>query len=109
MDIMKQVDIMDLITIEATVDRYGHLFIDFVSLDQTKRVVMDESVSRKIEDFVTSKTLGKSKGDTKILDYVKEYAGKMASESYKNGLLVLEDIPDEPEDPYAKHRKLGIN
>ncbi len=106
MDIMGKIDILDLVSINVTVDRFGHLFIDIACIEEGKQVVLSEEISRALGEKATEVALGKSKNDENVIGYIKEYTGKMLSEAYKNGLVEIEDIPDAKEDPYKKFRKV---
>jgi len=100
MNIMKKVDILDLINIEISVDAMGHLHVDFVSLDMAKQVIIDTQAMEVLNKTLTEKVVGKSPKDPNVIGYVKEFVGKMVSELYRNGLILLEDIPEAHDDPY---------
>lgn len=106
MDIMKHVDILDLVEVVIVVDNYGSMSIDFLCREPNKRVVIDENAKIKIERDIASKLVGKSKNDENALGYAKEFAGKMLSALYQNGLVELEDIPEAPDDPYKSLRNV---
>lgn len=110
-NILKHVDLLDLITVnifrgQATVGDPNPYVISVVPLDQTKRVVFDADALKALNNKLTEKIHGKNPSDPNTISYMKEFASRMISELYRNGLVLLEDIPDAKDDPYEQARKM---
>lgn len=101
---LKHIDILDLVTIDlyhtGVATMPGHVSVSFTPLEVTKRVIFDESAKKVLEEKILERAANKDLKDPKIANYIKEFAGRMLSELYKNGLVLLEEIPDAPNDPY---------
>ena len=110
MQILKNVDILDLVRI--------HIFrgqptkgdplpyrIEIQSIDESKRVIFDESALKVLNHRLTENVQKFDDGrDPRVRDYIEEFVGRMLTELYRNGLVELEEIPDSPDDPYADVR-----
>jgi hypothetical protein len=111
MHILKNVDILDLVRIHVYKEKPTRedplpyrVFIE--SIDSSKRIVFDEAALNILNQKVTERSQAFGDGrDPRIQDYIKEFVGRMVSELGKNGLAVIEDIPEGSEDPYATLRK----
>lgn len=109
-NILKNVDFLDLVRIHVypgqphPTDRHPFR-IEFESVDKTKRVVFDESSIRKMNEILTEKASQFHPSDPRVRGYLEEFAGRLASELYRNGLVELDDIPDAPDDPYTQAKK----
>lgn len=79
--------------------------VEVNSIDETKHVVFDTSALKKMNEILTEKAAQFNPSDPKLRDYLKEFVGRMVTELYRNDLVVLEDLPDQPDDPYEKIRK----
>ena len=111
MQILKNVDILDL---TRTHIYMGHtskedplpykVFIE--ALDPTKKVVFDESALQILNNKVTERVQQFDNGrDPRVVNYIKEFVGRMLTELYRNGLVELEDIPEGSDDPYMEVKK----
>ena len=108
MNIMDHVDVLDLIrinVIQPNIMDKGAFQIDLVALAPDKRVIVDPDALAVLEARLLEKTQEfKSIKDPRLVRYIKEFTGKMCSAWHRNGLLVLEDIPEASDDPYAAIR-----
>lgn len=111
MDILKHVDILDLITITVynpNLLNPREIQVDLKAIEEGKHVVVDEDSLVKLNEILTEKCKEfKNIKDPKIRKYIEEFVGRMCSEWHRHGLLIIEDIPEAPEDPYEKIRKQG--
>lgn len=114
MDIIKHVDILELIRIHvfrgepSRKDPLPYM-VEIEPLDKTKKIVFDEKALEVLNRKLTEKAQTFEDGrDPRIKDYIQEFVGRMVSELARNGLVGLEDIGDAPEDPYAHIRKQGV-
>jgi len=109
-DLLNNVDFLDRVRIHiypgkpSPGDHYPFR-IEFQSLDESKRVIFDESALKKMNEVLTEKAGQFHPSDPRVRGYLEEFAGRLAMELYRNGLADLEDLPDGPEDPYANIRK----
>lgn len=111
MQILKNVDILDLTRIHIYLGQPTRedplpykVFIEAV--DQTKKVVFDEDALKILNQKITDRVQQFDDGrDPRVVDYVKEFVGRMLTELYRNGLVELEDIPEGSDDPYAEVKK----
>lgn len=114
MEILKNVDILELVTIhvyrgDPTHDDPMPYRVMIESLDKGKKVVFDEKALQTMNYHLTEKAQQFQDGrDPRVKDYIQEFVGRMVSELAKNGLVVLEDVGDEKEDPYANLRKFPV-
>jgi hypothetical protein len=104
-NILKNVDIADLIVVNVykgkpQVGDPNPFIVAVDPIDQTKKVVFDESSLKVLNARLTEKLKDADSTNPNTVQYIKEFATKMVSEFYKNGLLEIVDIPDSPEDPY---------
>jgi hypothetical protein len=115
MDILKNVDILELVRIyvypgEPTREDPMPYRVEIQSIDPKKKVVFDEKALSVLNHRLTERAQEFDDGrDPRVVDYIKEFVGRMLSELSRNGLVVLDDISDEPEDPYAAVRKTTLN
>lgn len=111
MDIIKNVDILELIRIhvfqgEPTREDPMPYRVMIESLDQSKKVVFDEKALSIMNDKLTERAqLFEDGRDPRVTDYIQEYVSRMVSELHRNGLVELQEIGDVKEDPYASVRK----
>ncbi len=54
---------------------------------------------------ITEKARAMDIRDPKLMRYIEEFVGRLISELGRHDLVILEDAPDSPDDPYAKVRK----
>lgn len=109
-NILANVDILDLVVINVfkgtpTLQDPSPFVVTVDPLDQTKKVVFDPSALKVLNDKLTEKIAGSDAKDLNTVGFIKEFAGKMISGLYKNGLVIIEDIPDAVDDPYAEAKK----
>ena len=105
MDIMKHVDVLDLVTVKLYMPRPGFIAVDVRCHDEDKQVVFDPDALKKLNEVITEKVKGLDPRHPNVGGYIKEFVGKMLSELYRSGLAVIEDIPESKEDPYEEIRK----
>lgn len=106
-NILTNVDISDLITVNVY---KGNplpgdpcpLTVTVDPIDQTKRVVFDTDALKTMNAKLTEKIRGSDPKNPNTAQYIKEYVTKMVSGFYKNGLLIIEDMPEAPDDPYKE-------
>src|SRR3990167_10752782 len=109
-DILKNVDILDLINIsveKGQLQNLGKLNVNITPIDNTKQFFIDEKVKKTLEEEVCKRSGGLPISDTKTLIFVEEFVAKMISELYRHDLCGLENIPEPNEDPYKDLRKIN--
>ena len=110
---LKNVSIADLVTVhifKGIPTEFDKMPYEVVvdCLDRTKRVVFDVDALKVVNQKVTEKVQQFKDGrDPKVVEYIKEFVTRMLVELHKNGLVILEDIP-EAEDPYASVRNVKL-
>jgi len=111
MQVMTHVDILDLVKINVfkgtpTPIDPNPIRISIDPIDRNKNLVFDDGalnvLNRKMAEFVIERGLSIKEETT--FRYVEEFVGRMLSELHKNGLVLLEEAPDAPEDPYKDVR-----
>ena len=115
MDIMSKVDLLDLIKVNVFLDmevlsKENPLpyRVSISPLDESKRFIIDDDALKTLNQKITEKVQQFENGrDPRVVGYIKEFASRMISELSRNGLALLEDIPEAAEDHYAKLRNLG--
>jgi hypothetical protein len=110
-NILTNVDLSDLVVVNVykgtpTLQDPNPFVVAIDPIDSTKKVVFDSSALKTLNNRLTEKLAGADSTNPNTIQYIKEFVTKMASEFYKNGLLVLEDIPDSPDDPYQEAKKM---
>lgn len=108
---LKHVDILDLVVVnifkgKPSLQDPNPIVVAIDPIDPEKRVVFDPDALKVLNNKLTEKIRGSDSTNPNTIQYVKEFAGKMVSALYKNGLVLIEDIPDAAEDPYAAARKM---
>lgn len=103
-DIMKSVELSDLGNIEVAVFPQGHITINFVPLDKTKKLVFDTSALKTLNEKATDLARGKDASDPKVKQFIAEYVHRMIIALHKNGLCELVPITEGPEDWYSGNR-----
>jgi hypothetical protein len=106
---MNHVDILDLIKINVNQLFNGEVTVDLECLEQGKQVVLDEDALKYLNNVLTEKAKNMSISNPNTLQYIKEFVGRMLSELSRNGLVVLEEISDTPQDPYRTAKNLYKN
>lgn len=109
-NILKNVDIADLIVVNVykgkpQIGDPNPFVVAVDPIDQTKKVVFDEGSLKVLNARLTEKLKGADSTNPNTVQYLKEFATKMVSEFYRNGLLEIVEIPDSPEDPYEAAKK----
>jgi hypothetical protein len=111
MEIMKNVDILDLVKINVlkgvpTKADPAPIRVQIEPVDSEYNVVFDEEalnvLNNKIAEFVIDKQM--SIGDEKTFSYIEEFVARMVSELHRNGLVELQEVGDTPDDPYKDLR-----
>ena len=111
MQILDKVDIKDLIRIhvfmgQPTKEDPLPYRVMVEPIQKTKHIIWDESALATFNAIVTEKCQQFDDGrDPRVIDYIKEFTERMMSELHRNGLIVLEDIPEGSDDPYATVKK----
>lgn len=106
LNIMNHVSILDLVNIHVLrIPNTAMFEINIESLDKDKQFVIDPDALRILNQKLTEKVSVLEVNDPKARYYMEEFTAKMISELHKNGLAMLEDIPDAPKDPYAEVKK----
>lgn len=110
-NILKHVDILDLVVVnifkgKASLHDPNPIVVSVDPIDPAKRVVFDPDALKVLNDKLTEKIRGSDSTNPNTIQYVKEFAGKMISALYKNGLVIIEDMPEAADDPYAAARKM---
>lgn len=107
---LKNVEVTDLVRIHVLEgmstpqDRLPYQVI-VEPIDDTQRVVFDDGALKVLNDRITDKVQQFENGrDPRVIKYIEEFVARMISELYRNGLMILEDLPESPEDPYAAVR-----
>lgn len=109
MDVMKHVDILELVKIDVyrpNIYKPGEIAVKLIPFDKSKQVVVDPDELRQLEEKITEKCQQFDDArDPRVGKYIEEFVGRICSDWHRMGLLLLEDIPDAPEDPYAEAKK----
>jgi hypothetical protein len=108
---MKNIEFLDLVNIVVTrgiptaIDPCP-VIVSFDPIDKEKNIVFDEDALKTMNNKITERMIkmGLNVRDPNVFEYIKEFAGRLAAELYRNGLIEFEDVKDAPEDPYAKVR-----
>jgi hypothetical protein len=108
-DVLNNVDFVDLIRTyvyvgSPTKEDPHPLRVEFRPLDESKKVVFDESALTKMNEILTGKARQYSLGDQKFRTYLEEFATRLASELHRNGLAEIVDVEESPDDHYASLR-----
>jgi len=112
MEVMKNVDILDLVEIvvyQGTPTRENPcpLLVHFEPNDKNKNIVFDPQALKTLNENITDRVreMSLSLNDPNTIPYIKEFVGRMVSEMHRNGVVVLDDIGEASDDPYASVRK----
>jgi len=109
MQILKHVDVLDLIKIKVynpSVYVPGAFAVEFEALEKGKVVVVDTNELQKLNRIVTERAQTfEDARDPKVKEFIKEFVGRMCSEWYKVGLLVIDEPSDAPVDHYEQAKK----
>jgi hypothetical protein len=110
-NLLKHVDILDLVTINifkgpVSKEDPNPLVVSIDPLDRSQRVVFDDGALKVMNEKLTEKLADKDARDSNTIEYLKEFVGRFVSELYRNGLCLIEDIPEGNADPYAEAKKL---
>lgn len=104
--IMKHVDILELIRVHVfRVPNTARFEVEIESIDKNKNVVFDEDALRIMNQKITEKAAQFEARDPRAKHYIEEYVARLTGELHRNGLMELEEVPDEASDPYADLRK----
>lgn len=109
MDIMKHVDVLDLIKINVyrpNIFKPTEFQVDLECLEKDKQVVVDEDELQTLNRILTEKCREfEDARDPRVVGYIEEFVGKMCQEWHTAGLLVIEEIKDTPKDPYKEAKE----
>lgn len=107
-EIMNHVDIAELVKVHVyrpNVYKPGILNVSLEPLEEGKRVIIDEDAKKTLDRVLTEKCQEfEDARDPKVAKYIEEFVSRMIIEWHRNGLMIIEDIPDAPDDPYAAAR-----
>ena len=110
-NILKHVDIADLININVVVPnitRPDVIQVDITALEEGKHVVIDTDALDTFNCILVEKCQQFDNArDPKVKEYIKEFTHRMCQEWDSAGLIVIEDIPEAVDDPYAHLRRLN--
>lgn len=107
---LKHVDIIDLVVINiyrgpSIPGDPNPLTVDIAPIDPTKRLIWDTDSLKTLNRKLTEKLAGTELTNPNTIQYVKQFTGTMLSELYRNGLVLFEDLPESPDDPYAEAKR----
>jgi hypothetical protein len=105
-DLLKHVDILTLVDIQIFETHPGHLSVDFYCHQPGKHLVFDEKALEVLNHQLSEELAGRSTKDPNTRGYIQEYVGRMIDQLSRHNLCAIEDIPDAPDDHYAKLRKI---
>jgi len=112
MNILNHVDILDLVEVKVfkgmpTMADPAPVRVMVEAKDRGKNVVFDPDALKTLNEKISEIVIGRRLDikDPNTFKYIEEYVARMVSSLYKNGLLILEDVPEASEDPYADLRK----
>ena len=111
MSVLNNVEILDLINIHVynpNVFVPGEIRVDFQPIEKGKRVVIDSDAVKTLEEILKERANDKfdDARDPKVKKDIEEFVGRMCIEWHKSGLLLIEDVPDAPSDPYEQAKKM---
>jgi len=106
---LKHVEFYDLVRVhvfrgQPSVENPCPFSVEFEALEQGKRVIFDDSSLKKMNEILTEKASQLNASDPRVRDYIGEFAGRLATELYRNGLAAIENVPDSPTDHYLSAR-----
>jgi len=109
-DILKNVEINELLKIEVfnpNVYKRGEIQVSIEAVEKGKKVIIDEDASRTLEEILKERANNNFADvrDPKMKKDMEEFVARMCVEWHRNGLLIIEDIPDAPSDPYEAAKK----
>jgi len=107
---LKNVDIDSLVTINVyrgkpTPFDKNPFIITVDPINVSLRVVFDEGALKKMNEKLSERVVKSDSTNPNTIMFMKEFVHKMVSEFYRNGLMILEPIPEPEKDPYAKAKK----
>lgn len=110
MEVLKHVDILELITINVfrpNIYKAGDIHVELEALEKGKVVVVDEDELLKLNEALTNKCQEFNDArEPKVAKYIEEFVARMCSDWHRMGLLIIEDAPDTPDDPYKKAKEM---
>ena len=109
MNIMKQVDVLELMKVNvcrSNVYEPGDIQVELEALEKGKVIVVDEDELKKLNEVLTDKCQSFEARDSKVNKYIEEFVARMCSEWHRMGLLVIEDVKEAPSDPYKEAKDL---
>lgn len=106
-NILKNVEINELLKIDIfapNVYAPGEIEVSIDAVEAGKRVIIDEDASRVLGDILMNRANDsfESVRDPKMKKDMEEFVARMCVEWHRNGLLIIEDLPDNPTDPYEE-------
>ena len=106
MDIMKHVNISEMVTVTATrMPRTAEFKVSIIPLDPRLNLVFDESALRTMEEKISQKAAQFAARDPRAQKYIEEFVSRMLPELQRTGLLEIEEASESPEDPYKSIRE----
>lgn len=109
-NILKNVEINELIQIDVfnpVVWSPGQIEVSLQAVEKGKRVVVDPDAMETLGVVLKERANDKfeSARDPKMKKDMEEFVARMCIEWHKNGMLIIEEIPDAPSDPYEEAKK----
>lgn len=105
MEIKGKVSVADLVTLTVNHVGRGHMMVDIIPLDKSKRVVFDPDALKAMNEKIVEKVREFDIRDPRAKQYIEEFVWRMLPEMDRCGLMVVEDIPEAPDDPYQAIRR----
>lgn len=110
-NVLKHVDILDLVVVNifkglASKEDPYPLVISIDPLEADRRFVIDSDAQKVLNDKLSEKLKDADPRNPNVIQYAKEFIGKMISELHRSGLCFIEDMPEAKDDPYADAKKL---
>lgn len=108
-DILKHVEINDLIDIQVftpNVYKPGDIQVSIEAVEKGKQVIIDVDAARILGEVLKERANNNFENvrDPKMKKDMEEFVARMCVEWHKNGLLVIENVPDAQE-PYEEAKK----
>ena len=110
-NILKNVEINELINIDVfnpNIYNTGAFEVNIEAVEKGKRVVIDTASMQKLGHILKERANKnfESVRDPKMKKDMEEFVARMCIEWHKHGLLIIEDIPEAPSDPYEEAKAM---
>ena len=91
-NIIKNVDILDLVEIKVIQIMPGDFQIMIDCLEKDKQLVFDPKALERLNNLATEKSKSLTSNHPNTIPFIKEFVGRMVSEMHKSGLCALDDV-----------------